>query len=289
MDTGGSLMGDAGGVLDAGARVMDATFNGGVGNGDNLFGGISGVGDLIAGTGKLMQTDENGNWDPNWGGAGDIVNGGIGLLDATGVTNMGPWGAAIGGTAQAATNGYEAYEAFSAMSGETDPKKRAELERQGWGSAGDATLGALHAGLGSWCPVAELYISAFEMAGDGLGSIAGAIGGDDAKFGAGDIVGGVLDAIIPEEEDSWSMQAGNAVSDAVGGGWLGTGLGALAAGATNVVEAPVNLVDSAAGGIVNTIGNMFDSDDGERDDYWGQAKDWVGDTASSAWDTVSDW
>ena len=121
------------------------------------------------------------------------------------------------------------------------------------------------------------------------GAIAGAVGGDDAAFGAGDVVGGVLDAIIPEEEDSWSMQAGNAVSDWAGGGTLGTVLGAGAAGLTNIVEAPVNLVDAGIGGVVNTIGNMFDSDEGGRDDYWGQAKSWIGDTASGAWDTVTSW
>ena len=123
--------------------------------------------------------------------------------------------------AQALANGYQAYTKFDEMSSETDPTKRAALEREAWGSTGDATLGALHAGIGSCCPVAELYISGTELALDGLGTAAGWAGGDDAKFGAGDVVGGLLDAVIPEEEDAWSNQAGNWVHDAVGGGRQG--------------------------------------------------------------------
>lgn len=286
MDEIGSVVGDTAGVLDAagdlGKNVPDV-------------GPMGDIADIVSGAGKVLHWDEQGNWDPNHGGWGDIVAGGAGLI--TDATKGSPGvGAAIGGTAQALANGYQAYTKFDALSRETDPARRAALEHDAWGSAGDATIGALHAGLGSWCPVAEMYISAGELALDGLGTAAGWIGGEDAKFGAGDVVGGLLDAIIPEEEDAWSNQAGNWVNNAVGGGTLGTVLGAGAAGLTNVVAAPVNILDATAGGIVNTIGNMFDNDDGpggaSRDDYWGQFKNWAGDGISSgarsAWNWAGD-
>ncbi|MGE0400624.1 MAG: hypothetical protein AB7T06_28195 [Kofleriaceae bacterium] len=285
-DEVGSVVGDFAGVMDAagdlGKNVPDV-------------GPLGDVADIVSGAGKVLHWDENGNWDPNHGGWGDIVSGGAGL--AEGPLKMAPGvGPAIGGTAQALANGYQAYTKFDEMSRETDPARRAELEREAWGSTGDATLGALHAGIGSWCPVAELYISAGELALDGLGTAAGWAGGDDAKFGAGDVVGGLLDAIIPEEEDAISNRAGNWVHDSVGGGTLGTVLGAGAAGLTNVVAAPVNILDATAGGIVNTVGNMFDDDSGpggsQRDDYWGQFKNWAGDGissgASAAWDWAGD-
>jgi hypothetical protein len=283
MDEVGSLVGDTAGVLDAagdlGKNVPDV-------------GPLGDVADLVSGAGKLLNWDENGKWDPNHGGWGDIVNGGVGL--AEGPLKMAPGiGPAIGGTAQALANGYQAYTKFDAMSQETDPVKKAALEREAWGSTGDATIGALHAGLGSWCPVAEMYIAGGELALDGLGTAAGWAGGKDAKFGAGDVVGGLLDAIIPEEEDAWSNQAGNYVNNAVGGGTLGTVLGATTAGLTNVVAAPVNILDAAAGGIVNTFGNMFDTDpengDPVREDYWGQFKNWAGDGIASGASTAWNW
>ena len=274
LDEVGSIAGDAAGVLEAAGKLGRSVPD---------VGPLGDVGDIMSGVGKLAHFDDEGNWDPNWGGAGDLVAGGAGLAARTpGV------GAAVGGTAQALTNGYQAYEHFSAMSNETDPEKRAELERKAWGSTGDATIGALHAGLGSWCPVAELYISGGELALDSVGAVAGWVGGDDAKFGAGDAVGGLLDAVIPEEEDAWSNQAGNWVHDQLGGGTLGTIGGAATAGLTNAALAPVNIADATAGGVVNTIGNMFDSDDGKRDDYWGDFKGWAGDQASAAGGAIAD-
>ncbi len=230
----GSLVGDVGGVLDAGARIMDKTLGAApslAGEGDNFFGGMGGVGDLMSGAGKLLNFDEAGNWDPNAGGVGDLVSGGVGMLDSLGVTNMGPWGAAIGGTAQFAAN-------LAEMSQHSEERTGDYFGNNYWASAGDATLGALHAGLGSWCPVAELYISGFELAGDAVGGASGLIGegvefvdglfGDDEvedrqwSFGAGDVLGWGLhglhdlaDAVIPGED---SMAGVASVVDTVGGG-----------------------------------------------------------------------
>lgn len=285
LNWGGGLLEDAGTLVGDGAGVIDGIGRAGKAVGGALpdVGPIGDIADIASGAGKMLHFDEQGNWDPNYGGIGDIVNGGAGLLGATpGV------GAAVGGTAQALTNGYQAYEHFSAMSAETDPAKRAALEHDAWGSTGDATIGALHAGIGSWCPLADLYITAGEAALDVTGSIAGAVGGDDAKFGAGDVVGGLLDAVIPEEEDAWSNQAGNWVHDQVGGGTTGMILGAGAAGLTNVATAPVAIADATAGGIVNTVGNMFDSDEGTRDDYWGDFKGAAGSAISTGAGAVAD-
>jgi hypothetical protein len=266
MDPVGSIVGGFGGIGDAAARVADTAINGGtVGNGDSLFGGIASVGNIVAGAGKLMQDD------PNWGGIGDLVAGGIGIAEGTGLTSMGPWGAAIGGGAQALTNGYEAYENFS--KGDKDG---------GWNSVGDASIGALHAGLGSWCPVAELYISAAETGLNLLGTGFGMIGGDDAKFSAGSAVGGLMRGMVGDESmGSW-------VSDQVGGG---TG-GAILGGVTNAVAMPLNVADSVTGGVVNTIGNTIDGWFGfgseGRDDYWGMAKDGIGSGISAVGGAIGD-
>ena len=132
-----------------------------------------------------------------------------------------------------------------------------------------------------------MVISGGELVLDTAGALAGRVGGDDAHFGAGDFVGGALDALVPEEPDAWSSQAGMWVYDQVGGGTTGMVLGGAAAAATNVVTAPVNLADAGIGGIVNEVGNLFDSDGDERQDYWGPAKGAIGQGASDAWDATS--
>ena len=216
-----------------------------------------------------------------------MVNGGAWLgSDAGYLGHFGPGLAAgIGGTAQAVTSGYEAYRQFSAMRGETDPAARAERERNGWNATGEATVGGLHAGLGSWNPMAEAYIGGGELALDATGTVSGILGGDDAEFTAGSAVGGVLDAAIPDESDSLSNRAGRWVDRAVGGGIGGGILGMGAAGLTQLAAAPFNVADAATGGVMNTIGNIVDRDRNQRDDYWGAAKT----NANRAFDKLLSW
>ena len=44
----------------------------------------------------------------------------------------------------------------------TDEINGGYMHNQFWGNMGDATIGGLHAAIGSWCPVAEMYLDAGE-------------------------------------------------------------------------------------------------------------------------------
>jgi len=63
-------------------------------------------------------------------------------------------------------------------------------------------------------------------------------------------------------------------------GTAGQALAGLAGGAVNAAGYIPQMTDAAAGGLVNTIGNMIDGDK-KKDDYYGDAKKWVGNEASS--------
>jgi hypothetical protein len=68
---------------------------------------------------------------------------------------------------------------------------------------------------------------------------------------------------------------GGDVAEALGGGIPGHAAGLV----LNLTPAglAINGADNAVGGAINTVGNMADSDEGERDDYWGRAKGAAGD------------
>ncbi|MFN0252548.1 MAG: hypothetical protein ACKV2T_37070 [Kofleriaceae bacterium] len=254
VNTLGTWASTAGGLVGDYASMMN----------NDLF---SGVGDMASGVGKLASYKDNGEWDPNWGGVGDLVNGAISLADADSGASSGGIGALIGGGSQAVFNGIEAHENWELLKRESDPAARADIEHNLWGASGDATLGALHAGLGSWCAPADAAITGTETILDTLGTVVGVLGGSDAAFGAGDVVGGVLDAVIPEEEDAWSNSVrrfGRSLESDPDDAYVTGELFGLVADAG---MAPFRLANAASSAFVNTIGNVCDSDRDTRNEY----------------------
>ncbi len=257
LETVGGFMGDYGGFFDAYGKVPgNAAIPG--------MGAVGGLGDMMSGAAKVQSG--------NVGGYGDLV---AGLIGATGVG--GPAGTAVGGVAPAVANGIQAHDYFGQADAATGPQAE-DLKDKAWSSVGDATLGGAKA-VTAWHPVAGLAVNAAQMGLNTLGSIAGSIGGDDAKFSAGDAVGGLLRGTIGDK--ALSLGAGQAVNDLVGGGLAGAALGGVADMAGTAAMMPVNVLNTVAGGVVNTIGNMFDSD-ASKNDYWG-------DTTKSMWDTATSW
>jgi len=143
---------------------------------------------------------------------------------------------------------------------------------EGWNGVGQTANGAIGAGLSAYPPGAAAF-AAYSILGDGLGAISGGIEADTA-FNADSMTGGMLRGMFGDE----SMGAD--VANSLGGGALGWTAGTLAN--LNPVTMGLNQADTVAGGIVNWAGNMIDSDEGTRDDYWGMAKNAVGNGVSSA-------
>jgi hypothetical protein len=211
----------------------------------------------------------SGAWDTlntvvNWAGnAGDFVDD---IIPAVGgnIGNagkyLGPAGIALD-VASAGMGIANAVDGF--QSGKPD---------EGWNGVGQTANGAIGAGLSAYPPGAAAF-AAYSILGDSLGGISGAIQPDTA-FNADSMTGGMIRGMFGDE----SMGAD--VANALGGGALGWTAGT----AMNLLPTTmmVNQADTVAGGIVNWAGNMFDSDDGVRDDYWGQAKSAVGNGVSSA-------
>ncbi len=215
----GDLWGKPGGLM---ADVADTATGGLGGAGAAPF--IGGGLDIFTGISKIMDGNTG-------GGVGDIISGGAGILSSNSLLGnagglmpgaagqMGQtWGGGIltgvGGAAQMLGN-------MAEMEKHKDERRGDYWSNDYWGSAGDATLGALHAGVGSWCPVADMYITGFELAGDAIGGGAGLLGegvewvdswfGDDEvedrdwKFGAGDVLG-------------WGLHGAHDLVDAIPGG-----------------------------------------------------------------------
>ncbi len=211
----GDLMGSAGaGAAGLIGRAADA-FPGVASGGGEAMGRWGGAADLVSGVAKIAD----GNWG---GGLGDVVSGGAGIADTFDVFGKGtPVGAIIGGGAQAIGNVYE-------MTQHSDERMGGYWDNKFWGSAGDATIGALHAGIGSWCPLAEMYISAGELGLDAIGGAAGIAG--DLVDGFGSLTG------LYETDNEWGFGAGDVVGMALHGGHdLINGIGGMLGGGADVI------------------------------------------------------
>lgn len=260
-DAVGSFAGDAVGFLGGAAGIEASNW----GKGGDIFGRVTGATNNVGGSGAMpfiggaldvftgFSKYQDGN---KGGGVGDIINGVTGALGGfDAISNLGgampgvagemgqSWGGGvltgIGGAAQMLGN-------MSEMNNHASERRGDYWGNDYWGAAGDATLGALHAGVGSWCPVADAYITGFELLGDGVGGAAGLLGegvqmvdgwfGDDEvenrdwKFGAGDVLG-------------WGLHGAHDLVDAIPGGHY----------VTDGIAAGVEGIGGAVGGAASAI------------------------------------
>jgi hypothetical protein len=173
MEQGGTIVGDAAG------KYMDGPW------GDI----VGGAGDIAAGVGKVIP-DKNG--ESNFGGVGDVAAGvmsmGKGGLELAGMGMSNGTGNAIG----AIGGGLQTVSAIAEASQHNDDMNGSWWQNDYWGSMGDAHLGLAHTVLNATGNgAADKMLSGAELAVDALGSGVGLMAGEDYKFGAGDVMGGV--------------------------------------------------------------------------------------------------
>jgi hypothetical protein len=193
---------------------------------------------MAGGVGGMQQPEPQ-----NWGhdvagllsGAGELVGGGkLGAI-------LGGAGEAVGGISTAMEH--------------TDQIDGGYMGNKFWGGVGDATIGGLRAGLGSWCPAAGAYIEGGVALLDGIGSIAGMIN-PDWNFDAGDAVGfaahGVTDGV------KYLAENGGEIVDSIGGA-LGDAGGAVADFAGGAVDSIGDTIGDIGGGISDAVGGVGDA------------------------------
>ena len=235
VNTAGTLIGDAGSTGGALASVRNMS--------PGTAGAASGVGfvgGFLNGASELAQ----GKIGAGLGDLGAAAMSGVGFLNPEMAADVPGLGVAAGAMT-AVGHGYEAYQAR----GEID---KGYQNNNFWTESGNATLGAAGAAA-SFCPPAALYLGAGQLALDGAGALAGAIGGEKYRFSAGSVVGGAEHLAYDTAQSTYH----NATSS------VGGGIGAVAGGVMGSVLGPAGTLAGAAGGawLGNTISGWFGGGD----------------------------
>jgi hypothetical protein len=95
-----------------------------------------------------------------------------------------------------------------------------------------------------------------EMAVDLVGSAAGKLFGEKAGFNADQVAGGMIRHTFGDESSGWA--AGSAVSDALGGGALGTTAGVLAGSVVEGAAMPIDIARAGLDGIGHEASAIWD-------------------------------
>jgi hypothetical protein len=133
-------------------------------------------------------------------------------------------------------------------------------DSEAYNHAGGALLGAAGAVLpflGPYGEAANLALGAGEIAADAGGAAAGWAFGDDAKFSADSVAGGLVRGMAGDQSIGDSVRTG--ITDVFGDNAVTEGIGGAAQIATNVLMAPENLALAAGRGILNEGEAVVDS------------------------------
>jgi trimeric autotransporter adhesin len=187
------------------------------------------------------------------GGVGDMaagaLQGGLGLMGKQTLgTVLGGASQAVGNVAEAARNVDQVNQGVLSNA--------AGGRNQFWGAMGDATIGAAHAAtplLGPMAPVGDLAITAGQLGLDTVGAAAGALGGDEWRFGAGDVVGAAEHVAYNAATSAPAKAVGKGLQTATGA--AASGSGALLKGGGSLVSAVSPTLGNVAGGLTNIVGS----------------------------------
>lgn len=200
----GDLTGGIGGLMTHGGNKA----------GGGLMGNAGGaVGNIMLGVSELSQ----GQWG---GGTGDLVSGLLnGAAMIPGAANIPGLGIAAG-AASAIGHGVEAARHIDEIDG-------GYQNNQFWTEAGWATVGGLNAvAAADPTGVASAAVGLGTFALDGIGALAGMIGGEDYRFSAGSAIGAAEHLIY-----DGGRAAIGAIGDGIGA--IGSGIGSAASWAGN--------------------------------------------------------
>ena len=147
-----------------------------------------------------------------------------------------------------------------------------------WDHVGGAYLGAAGATLSATGSPYAAPLALGEVLTDVAGSQAKNAFGEDAGFTADSVVGSWIRGTMGDESTGW--QAGEAVSDVLGGGALGTGAGVVAGIGTGMITMPYDMAATATSGLYGEAAAIGQG-------IW-NGEGWVGEGVHNARDGIMD-